>query len=82
MGDSLFFEHLLNDEPIVSLLHAVQPMDGLSFWHGKTQQQKTFDFDRHGAPDVRYCLAWAENKCCLEDAKRNLTLDQLAAIHA
>ena len=81
MGDYLFFEHLLNDEPIVSLLHAVQPMDGLSFKHGITQQQKTFDFDT-AEPDVRECLAWADSESCPQDAKRKLTLDQLAAIHA
>ena len=81
MGDSLFFEHLLNDEPLVPLLDAVQPMDGLGFWHGGKQQQLTFDYDM-AEPDVRECLAWAENECCLEDAKRNLTWDQLAAIRA
>ena len=34
MGDSLSFEHLLNNQPLVPLIDAVHCMDGLSFWHG------------------------------------------------
>jgi hypothetical protein len=58
--DTFFFEHLLNDIPLVTLEEAAKKMDKIEFFHGVQRVQRTFDFER-----VRECLlqcvAWARS---------------------
>ena len=81
MEDSLSFEHLMNAEEPVPLMEAVRAMQGLSFWDGSRRRERTFDYDM-AKEGVRVCFTWAESERCPEDAKRNLTVDQRAALRA
>ncbi len=59
--DPLFFEHLLNDIPLVTLEETAKKMDKVEFFHGRKQLWTTFDFTQ-----VRECLSglvvWAKSK--------------------
>ena len=80
MADSLFFEFLLNDEPLVSLLDAAKAMDGVEFLHGACNQRRKFSFAT-AEPDVRNCLDWAKTDSP-QDARKSLSTDQLGSVRA
>ncbi len=59
--DTIFFEHLLNDIPLVTLEEAAKKMDKVEFFHGVHREQKSFVFE--GVHEcLRECLAWARSE--------------------
>jgi hypothetical protein len=79
--DPFFFELLLQDEPLVTLLGAARAMDQLEFLHpGPPSQRRRFDYVLI-EPGLRECLEWAEVHGP-EDVRAKLDLQQLAAVRA
>jgi hypothetical protein len=59
--DPLFFEHLLNDIPLVTLELAATKMDKVEFFDGTKQSKTTFDF-RQVRECLRECVVWAKGQ--------------------
>jgi hypothetical protein len=60
-NDPLFFEHLLNDIPLVTLELAATKMDKVEFFDGTKQSKTTFDF-RQVRECLRECVVWAKGR--------------------
>ena len=80
-GDPFFFEYVLHGVPLVSLLDAARELDGVEFFHGKRQQITRFSFLK-GEPALRACLLEWAAVFGLEDVRKALGEQQLAAIRA
>jgi hypothetical protein len=60
-NDPLFFEHLLNDIPLVTLEKAAKKMDKVKFFHGTKHSNDKFDF-RTVRESLCKCIVWAKSK--------------------
>ncbi len=58
---SYFFEHLLNDIPLVTLEEAAEKMDKVEFFSPRKQSKEPFDF-RKGRECLRECVVWAKGQ--------------------
>jgi hypothetical protein len=59
--DTFFFEHLLNDIPLVTLGEAAKKMDKVEFFNPRKQSKEPFDF-RKCRECLRECVVWAKSK--------------------
>ena len=81
--DPFFFELLLQDVPLVSLLSAANDMEGVVFLHptqASPNRKHRFNFQLV-KPAVETCIDWAENHGP-EDVRAALGVEQLAAVRA
>ena len=78
--DPFFFELLLQEEPLVTLLEAARAMHGVEFLHGGTGKTQRFDFEVI-KQTLDVCLEWAQDHGP-EDARSALGVQQLAAVRA
>ena len=81
MGDAgFFFELLLQDQPLVTLLVAGQAAQGVEFLHGATGLTRIFDFLLI-QPALLLCEQWARFHSPA-DARARLDVQELAALRA
>lgn len=78
--DPFFFEHLLTDVEVTSLLVAVKDMEHALFYHPAKKGKVPFRFDLISAA-LDGCLLWAE-KSSPEDVRHTIDKQLLAAIRA
>ena len=67
-------EHLLNDQPLVTLEEAARSMHGVEFYDGVRRCTDTFDLQR-AVTSLHHCRSWAESSDLsddLQEAKRAL----------
>jgi tRNA A-37 threonylcarbamoyl transferase component Bud32 len=77
-------ELILNDEPLVTLMHAAGSMDGVKFWHGTKKKNEVFRFVEIEAA-LRVCIELTEPPNLnpeLLGVKTDLGKEKLAALFA
>ena len=73
-GDPGFFEGILDNVPLTSLIDSVKAMDGVNYFHGARQCELTFRFDS-ALPAIDEALMWAKNHHIEENSKLLQILD-------